>query len=229
MRRIGVLCALLFLLVGVAQAGEPIRVEIVCPVGGEAFEITSTSSCSSRGRTLSFRPDTSCDFVTRLPVCPSNGLPVYKEFSEDEIADLTEWMESAEYSDLLGLSPWVRSYRVEEHLDEVPSSIGFNVLMQMMWYEPEAFLASNVALDLLIAETGPELERQPPDARPLLEAILGAALMFAGRDAEAVLKLEGIGPVQERQDVLDAYKAALLACVGRTQDEACQPNTPFRP
>ncbi|MEM9342480.1 MAG: hypothetical protein AAGA87_05500, partial [Pseudomonadota bacterium] len=63
---VGALCTAIFLS-SAAGAGTPFEDTMTCPVGGEEFTIVSTASCSTMGRTMSFRPVTSCDFVTRLP------------------------------------------------------------------------------------------------------------------------------------------------------------------
>lgn len=73
---------------GTAFAGMPVETPFTCPVGGEEFVITDTMSCSEMGRTMLLRPVTSCDFVTRLPVCPGNGFPAYRDATEEELARL---------------------------------------------------------------------------------------------------------------------------------------------
>ena len=61
-------------------------------------------SCSSMGATMSLRPITSCDFVTRLPVCPSNGLPLFKDFPADEVARPERYVQTPDYAALRDLA-----------------------------------------------------------------------------------------------------------------------------
>ncbi|MEM9851607.1 MAG: hypothetical protein AAF761_06380, partial [Pseudomonadota bacterium] len=99
-----------------AIGGSPVEETIVCPVGGESFTITGTLSCSTRGRTLSLKPITTCDFVDRLPVCPGNGLPLYDRFTDDELARLGTYLSGEEFAAIAPLPPWQRAYALNQYL-----------------------------------------------------------------------------------------------------------------
>ena len=117
-------------------AGSPIPAEETCPIGGEVFEITSTPSCSSMGHTMSLKAITSCDFVTHLPVCPSNQLPMYKSFSDVEIPTLKALIETKEYENWKNYTPYYRAYLIEEKFSEPDSVAQFFVLQTGIWFDP---------------------------------------------------------------------------------------------
>lgn len=210
-------------------AGTPVTDTMVCPVGGESFENTGTLSCSTQGRTMSFRPVTSCDFVTRLPVCPSNGLPVYQNFSDEQVADLDSFLETPEFERLKLLPPWQRAYGVSEHLGETGTAISFNLLLNAMWYETDSFLANDGALDSLLTETDSELERSPEESKPFLDAIIGYTLLVSGRVDEAEMRLDRASQASIESEYLLQYIATIRECQSDMQRDGCRPDDMFNP
>jgi hypothetical protein len=221
----------LFLLVSAnfALAGIPVDETVVCPVGGEEFTVTATLSCSTFGRTMSFRQETSCDFVTRLPLCPSNGLPVYQEYSDAQIAELTSLMETPRYTALRLLPPWQRAYGISVHLGQSETETSFRLLLSALWFETEPFFESLVALDQLIYEAEFELERAPEEARPFLNAILAYALAYAGRVEESDQRLMLARQAANNPDHLRQYIAAIEACQSNMEAAECRPDAPLDP
>ncbi len=209
-------------------AGMPVEATMKCPVGGEEFTITKTPSCTTMGRTMSFRPRTTCDFITRLPVCPSNGLPVYQEFSEEQVIDLTRFMESEAYASLKQLPPWYRAYRIAEHLGETKTRATFGLLLEAFWYQPEEFLDSETAMDHLLAEAGFELERLQEPSRPFLHAFLGYAMASAERFAESSDHLAQAKATPGIPEELRAYIARVESCHEDMSAPECQPSAPFK-
>lgn len=97
-----ILWAMFFVLISasVARAGGGITVETTCPLDNQKFQIFSTFSSSVMGTRLDFKVLSSA-YVTRLPVCPSSGFPMYKkDFSEDELASLRDYVRTEEYREL---------------------------------------------------------------------------------------------------------------------------------
>jgi hypothetical protein len=89
-----------------AAAGIPTSEKVKCAVGGKSFTITGTMSCSRFGgsQDFLFKVESSCDFVTKLPQCPDNGLPMYKEFTAAEVALLKNYLKGPEFVALRGRS-----------------------------------------------------------------------------------------------------------------------------
>lgn len=122
---------------GIANAGISTDSDVTCPVGGEIFQVTETLSCSTMGRRLSLKPITSCDFITRLPVCPKNKLPIYKDFSDDEIEKITAFMETDSYQNVSKDSHYLRAYLLSKEIEGEDSQERFFILQQGLWYGTE--------------------------------------------------------------------------------------------
>jgi len=222
-------CVAAFLFSGMAWAGIPTDRTVICPVGGEEFTVTSTLSCSVQGRTMSFRPQTSCDFVTRLPVCPGNGLPIYQEFSEGQISELESFLVTQEYASLLTLPPWQRAYGISQHLGEAGTGTAFNLLLNAMWYETDEFLASDVALDQFLTESEDEFQRVPDESKPFLDAIIAYTLSMAGRMEEADVRLDRASEAAGAEEYLQSYISAIKSCQNNMDQQGCRPFEPFNP
>jgi len=129
----GLICGAVFLSTS-TMAGIPTEDEVSCPVGGEKFKITGTASCSTMGRMLSLQPITSCDFVTRLPICPKNKLPMYREFNDDEIKKITAFMKTKAYKDALSETPYYRAYLLSKEIESSESQESFFLIQNALWY-----------------------------------------------------------------------------------------------
>lgn len=212
-----------------AFAGIPVDEPFICPVGGEEFTITGTSSCSSSGRTMSYRPQSSCDFVTRLPVCPSNGLPVYQKFSDEQIARLEDFIETPEYQELMHLPPWQRAYGVAEYLDQAGSPTGFSLALNAMWYESDSFFDHAENLARFQTEADQELERLDAEKRPYLQAIVGYTLSKFGQIDEAKTYLDRADATPDISEYLQKYIVAIRTCQTDMSAEGCGPDDRFEP
>lgn len=84
-----------------AWAGEPYKTRVACPIGGIKTPVTQTLSCSVSNKfEMSLRRQTSCDFVTNLPVCYNYDFPIYRDFLVSEVPILkkmvkTDWYKEA--------------------------------------------------------------------------------------------------------------------------------------
>ncbi|QHQ36423.1 hypothetical protein [Algicella marina] len=224
------ICAAIVLLAaGPAMAGQPVETKLTCPVGGEAFTVTGTLSCSNLGRTMSFRPVTTCDFRTRLPVCPGNGLPMYSPFSDAQVTDLTAWLESEEFAAAKALPKWQRAYVVAEHLGQAGTNIGFGLMLQALWFEEAEFLASDSAMDTLLEEAKGEVERVPEMDGAFVHAIMAYGLARAGRMEDAEEQAAAAEVAGDGNADLEAYLVALRACFADMSAEACQPDAAYQP
>ncbi len=223
------MCGFLSLAPSLSWSGTPTDETFVCPVGGEQFTITGTLSCSTQGRTMSFRPLTSCDFVTRLPICPTNGLPVYQDFSNEQVSDLEVFLETPDFTQLKQLPPWQRAYGVAEHLGQSGTATSFGLLLSSMWYEFEGFIKNDDILDQFLAEADGELERAAEADKPFLEAIVGYVLMASDRIEEAEVRLTRASEAPDTPDFLLQYISAVRACQPNMEMEGCRPHDRFDP
>ncbi|WP_427453470.1 hypothetical protein [Litorimonas sp. WD9-15] len=206
-----------------AFAGMMTDQEIVCPVGGETFVITGTASCSTMGRRLSLKPVTSCDFVTRLPVCPSNGLPVYRDFEEGDIKALERFMETEAYSSLQSEQPYLRAYYIAKAVETADSQEPFFLLQNGVWYgEKDAKLD-----ELYQAELDLINESLPEEDRPFWLAA-GAHHAWASGKSERAAQLFVTAKSLDsgENDYLSGYLDRLDACFrGSLEADECSSDT----
>lgn len=66
---------------------------------------------------LSMRQVSSCDFVTRLPVCDKEAFPIYKEFSAAENVQPKQIVQTNWYQKAKPQSRYLRAYLVEKVAD----------------------------------------------------------------------------------------------------------------
>lgn len=100
-----------------AQAGMPSPQKMKCSVGGESFTHIGTASYTIYGNRPDGKPFGSWKFPIALPVCPGNGLVMYREFTGDEIARLKPLIESAEYRAMIRRdTPYFRAVWLERAL-----------------------------------------------------------------------------------------------------------------
>lgn len=205
-------------LIGPAISGSPVRAEKTCPLGGEKFEIVETMSCTTMGRTMSFRQLTSCDFVTKLPVCPSNGLPLYQEFSEQELEQLKTFVETEYYQVIRKLPPWQRAYKLAEVLQHTRSKRAFLILLQAFWFENEQLLKNRDLFKEFVSEAESEFGRVDKE-KPFVAAITGYALALADETeladqwlARAASLTNTMYEQNENADYLRAYLSRVSEC-----------------
>lgn len=180
------------------------------------------------GSTMSMRPITSCDFVTRLSVCPSNGFPAYRDFTEQEVERLTEFIKTTQYSDLLKLSPFQRAYGVAGFLGETNNEQAFWLQMSSMWYEPDAFFNDAASVEKFLFEAEGQRSRVSPSDRPYFLATVAYVLAKSGKAAEAREWLAQAVEASDGSDFLKAYFPALEGCVDNIASAECQPEAEFR-
>ncbi|MDA9207693.1 hypothetical protein N9O61_02285 [Octadecabacter sp.] len=208
------------------SSGTPVDEPAVCPVGGETFTVVGTLSCSFRGRNLLFAQDSSCNFITRLPICPSNGLPVYKAFSEGEIEHLESWVETPAFAALKELPPWRRAYEVERNLNQAETSVTFGIMLGAYWYDTTATLEDEEMFSLFISEAAAEYDRAPAENRPFMDAMLGYAWQLKGNQDLANTHL--MRAQQASDDAyLQSYVEKIRSCAAQMDAFECLPSSGF--
>jgi hypothetical protein len=115
-----------------AQAGIPMEVKEKCPVGGESFTYTTTASYSTFGQRPDGKPYGSWTFPLALPVCPGNGLVMYKEFSATELARLPALIGAPEYRALKDETVYYRAARLARALDPADDMAAW-LLLSATW------------------------------------------------------------------------------------------------
>ena len=102
----------------IAWAGMPVPEKMTCPIGGERFTHISTASYSRWGERPDGKPYGSWEFPLAIPVCPGNGLVLYKAFSKDELERLKPLIASPEYRQMaINDTPYYRAGWLAHALD----------------------------------------------------------------------------------------------------------------
>lgn len=121
-----------------ASAGIPEEFIVECPIGGSPVTVLGTLSCSWEAglRTMSLRVPSTCDFVTRLPVCSKDDFPIYREFSSDEVSRLKgmvlqDWYQSSRVN-----SEFLRAYLLERELGTYSKAELFWLLQEGFFFDP---------------------------------------------------------------------------------------------
>jgi hypothetical protein len=117
-----------------AQAGLPYPVKKSCAVGGERFTHTETMAYTVFGHRPDGKPYGSWTFPLPLPVCPGNGLVMYRDFSKTEKASLKALIASEEYRSLLAENdtPYYRAAWLERQLSPSSEDTPW-ILLQATW------------------------------------------------------------------------------------------------
>jgi hypothetical protein len=116
-----------------AMAGFPVETEMVCPVGGETFTHISTGSYSTFGARPDGKPYGSWTFPLAIPECPSNGLVMFRDFDEDEIAQLTEYLASDGFAQIRQDVSYFRAAKIAEILSKDGSYGVGGLLLRASW------------------------------------------------------------------------------------------------
>lgn len=118
MRLAGLVLASLLLSAPAVMAGTPFPVKMKCAIGGESFTHTETASYSTWGARPDGKPYGSWIFPMPLPVCPGNGLVMYREFDKAELETLKALVVSPDYKALVAdrETPYFRAAWLESRL-----------------------------------------------------------------------------------------------------------------
>ncbi len=210
-----------------AIAGIPTINTLTCPVGGKTFTTTGTASCTTFGGSQDFllKVQTSCDFVTRLPRCPDNGLPMYKDFSAKEVALLESYLKSAEYLALVGRSRFFTARKIDEYLVRSGSVPVFDFwyLLGGLQHDRAATLTDPDYLQMLKAAGRLDLAKAERKDVPIMRLLLAYA-GYLTRDFAAAKT--DLGAVESDDSVKDnkfvqTYAKRLSACIKAEDVKLC--------
>jgi hypothetical protein len=114
----------------------PVEESVTCPIGGEQFTYVTTASYSTFGARPDGKPFGSWRFPLDMPICPSNGLVLYREFTAEELAKLTPAIATDAYRGLAAETQYYRAAWLEEQLAP-GTEIVAGLLLQASWESDE--------------------------------------------------------------------------------------------
>lgn len=207
-----------------AFAGIPVSEDETCPIGGERFSITSTLSCSYGpfGITMSGRRLSSCDFVTRLPECPTNKLPLYKQFTVEDLAAIEPFITSVEYVALYQRSRYYRAFQIEQRLGGDASTL-FSILLAGLQNDPGASFTDDVYMATFFQAYERARVGFNEDAAKPFALMTAYAYARRGHADEALALIAKIKPIGNKGPLVD-YAAAIESCVRTWNEQSCQPD-----
>lgn len=209
-----------------ALAGTPIDTEVACPIGGEKFTIKETASCSATGtRYMNFKAASSCEFVTALQQCPTNKLPVYKEFSDDEKEKISAFMETPEYQSAADVSRYYLAYVIDEYLED-ESINGTTILIDGYWNDFDNVIDNADYWDATLAGVEADDEIIPDENRPYINAMLayyGAMSDHADVAKERLEMVKSDEQALSNDEQLVTYVEKIESCIGDATLEICDP------
>jgi hypothetical protein len=168
-----------------------LETELECPIGGEKFTTKLAGSGTQYGQFLDRRPFGPTPSPWPLAKCPGNGFVMFKhEFSAEELAVLTPYVESAEYREMQAKESTyflAASLLRELGLDDATVA---NTLLRATWQ----------------VENGADYSRYAEATLAALDAAI--ATPAADIDAESLLNFRQIaGELERRLGRLEAAKA----------------------
>ncbi len=192
MKRIAIgLGVLLSAMAGSAMAMTFMKVDYVCPVGGERFSADTMGSGTAFGHFLDGRVFGAIQSPWPLVQCPGNGFLLFRdEYSKDELQALTAYVASAEYQRLRGTetSYWLLSRLMQ--VVKAPAQEQASVLQQATWQ------ASAAQYPRYVAAATAAFVALCPDDRALAE-----------RDGQWLYCQRMLGEWERRQSRFDAARA----------------------
>ena len=200
--------ALLIAAPGAAQAGMPMKVKETCAVGGERFTYITTPSYTTFGARPDGKPYGSWTFPMELPVCPKNGLVMYREFSKDELARLPALIASPEYVALRpSETPYYRAAWLARALDPKTDDHAWLLLSASWEADGEPAKKTRYQVQFVVAA-----EAVP--ARP-------EALEWLAMQVRAINARRELGRFDEAAEALKGLpRDALVARPAKTSDES---------
>ena len=175
-----------------ALAGTPVKQKMTCPIGGKAFDFTTTASYSTWGTRADGKPFGSWTFPLALPECPDNGLVLYKDYTPEEAARLTPLVESEAYQALRAAeTPYYRAYWLMKEMGLGPDKYLW-ALLQASW-EADGKPALRARYLTELAERSALVPADPASLNWLgMEGRAVNALRELGRFDDALARLEKV-------------------------------------
>lgn len=199
-----------------AYGTTPVERQIDCAVGGERFSFTDTMSSSSFGARPDGKPYSNWHFP--LPVCPGNGLVMYRDFTAEELTRLPTILRSPAFAAARALNrPYYTAAFIERSL--LPRSLMATwLLLQASWYaDDDQALKTRFQQEFVSAAQATALE--PDNERFVLRLRLANALRELGRFDEARASFATISTASVDQAFTE-YVGLLLRVTDRQEASA---------
>jgi hypothetical protein len=175
-----------------ASAGAPVTEHKICPIGGAAFDFTTTASYSTYGTRPDGKPYGSWTFPLALPECPDNGLVMYKEYSDEEVEKLKPLVASDAYQALRREdTSYYRAYWLMREMGLGPEEYLWALLQASWQADDKPELRARYQSELV--EGSAKAEPKPEDLNWIgMEARAVNALRELGRFDEALARLDKV-------------------------------------
>jgi hypothetical protein len=175
-----------------ALAGTPVTERKTCPIGGAEFDFATTASYSTWGTRPDGKPYGSWTFPLALPECPDNGLVLYKEYDEAEIAKLEPLVASEAYQALRREdTSYYRAYWLMREMGLSPEQYLWALLQASWQADDKPELRARYQAELI--EGSAQVEPKPDDLNWIgMEARAVNALRELGRFDEALARLDTV-------------------------------------
>lgn len=212
-----------------AGAGTPIERDVTCPIDGSIFKAVGTRSCTYFGYTMALRRRSSCDFVTVLPTCKSNGFPIYRRFSSAELALLVKHVETMDYRRLKLRSRFMTAWMVETWLEgqgkgDMKPRAKFALLIGGLARHPHPGIRDPGYRKLFLAEVKSAIRAYGKDDRPFLETLTAFVEIHDGQKDAAAARLRRVGRTAAGSPALKTYIDAVAACLADAKAPTCSPD-----
>jgi hypothetical protein len=180
-----------------AEAGEA----MTCPIGGAAFTYAAVAPAAGIGLRPDGKPYGKGVYPTPLPECPDNGLILYKDYSDEEVAKLTPLVASEAYQALRSETQYYRAYWLMKQMG-VESGRYLLALLEAAWQaEDRPELRARYLAEFV--DESAKVEAKPDDMNWIgMEGRAINALRELGRFEEATTRLHAVP--------LDALHAPVL-------------------
>jgi hypothetical protein len=164
---------------------------MTCPIGGGAFDFTTATAYSVSGTRADGKPYGSWTFPMALPECPDNGLVLYKEYTDEEVAKLEPLVASEAYQALRQETPYYRASWLMREMGLPPQDYLWALLQASWEADDKPELRARYLAEL--AERSAAVPAAPDDLNWVgMEARAANALRELGRFDEATARLERI-------------------------------------
>ncbi len=218
------LCVLIFPVP--ALSDEPEQQSRTCPVGGETFRREVVPNCTETGKyRMSLAALGTCETANLIPQCPANFLPLYKDFSDQELENVREFMRFETYDSAVDQSRYYLAYLVERYIGQPDSLIGFSLLLEGLWKDPDHSWNDPVYLDAFTFEATGIQTRVPPQDLPFYQAMLAFVYIKLAQPDKALPLLQTASQAPDALPLLTAYITSIKQCANDPASPFCNPMT----
>jgi hypothetical protein len=210
-----------------ALAGTPYDETLRCPIGNESVTFTSTYSCTEFGgeRRMSLAPVSSCDFIERLPQCPTSKLPMYRAFDKDEVKVLRTLVKTDLYARAATQSRFYLAYVIERELRPDNTETHFGLLLNGFWHDSGLTFGNGDYMKAFAEAANRFAETATPADKALVWSVGAYAHLQNGNPAKAreLIRAVRANPAARETGLL-RYVALVEGCLRSPAAETCRPD-----